>query len=149
MTDTQTRADLLPCPFCGSAFKMGREPHDNWPVAGMFYIYHDYGPVGSAARECPIEVQRHFQSEAEVLAAWNTRAPTADAERIAALEGEVERLRKALMVLRDLPIVENDNPDTLHIDGVAYQGPAVDFLFYFVRKTKMISRAALEGTSRG
>lgn len=53
---------------------MGQEPHDNGRVGGMFYIYHDYGPLGSAARECPIEVYRHFNSEAAAIAAWNRRA---------------------------------------------------------------------------
>jgi hypothetical protein len=52
---------------------MAQEPHDNHPVAGMFYIYHDYGPLGSDARKCPIEVHRHFDTQAEAIKAWNSR----------------------------------------------------------------------------
>ena len=58
-----------------------------------------------------------------------------------------ERLRvaeEALRVLRDLPIVENNNPDALHLDGVVHTGPAVDYLFRIVRKVKEVARAALE-----
>ena len=69
MTDTE----LKPCLFCGSAFKMGQEPHDNFPVSGMYYIYHDYGPLGSAARKCPVDVRGHFISADEAIAAWNNR----------------------------------------------------------------------------
>lgn len=67
-------AALLPCPFCGAAFLMAQEPYDNPPVAGMYYIFHDYGPIGSDARECPIDVNRHFNTREEAIAAWNRRA---------------------------------------------------------------------------
>jgi hypothetical protein len=65
-------------------------------------------------------------------------------DRIETLTAENERLREALRVLRDLPIVENDNANTLHLDGVAHTGPVVDWLFHFVRKIKKVSDAALE-----
>jgi hypothetical protein len=65
-------------------------------------------------------------------------------DRIETLTAEAERLREALRVLRDLPIVENDNANTLHLDGVAHTGPVVDWLFHFVRKIKKVSDAALE-----
>ena len=64
---------LLPCPFCGAAFKMGQEPNDNGYVAGMFYIFHDYGPIGSAARSCIIDVPKHFKTEEAAIIAWNAR----------------------------------------------------------------------------
>lgn len=67
----------------------------------------------------------------------------------AALKAEVERLREALRVLRDLPIVENDSPDTLHIDGEPHTGPAVDFLFRVVRKIKLVASAALKEIDNG
>jgi hypothetical protein len=67
---------LKPCPFCGAAFLIAQEPHDNHPVAGMFYIYHDYGPISSAARACIIDVRRHFASREEAITAWNLRTPT-------------------------------------------------------------------------
>lgn len=87
-------SELRPCPFCGSAFKIGQEPHDNDRVGGMFYIYHDYGSLGSAARECPIEVYRHFNSEAEAVAAWNTRAE--QAAELAKFKALAETLAGAL-----------------------------------------------------
>ena len=71
-------AELLPCPFCGSAFEMGREPHDNHLVAGMYYLYHDYGSLGSAARQCPLVIAKHFDTEADAITAWNTRHGDAD-----------------------------------------------------------------------
>lgn len=75
--------ELLACPFCGSAFKVGQEPHDGHPVPGMFYIYHDYGPDGSAARKCRISVPGHFNTEAKAAAAWNTRATDPKAQALA------------------------------------------------------------------
>lgn len=67
-------SELKRCPFCGSKFEVSTEPQDNHPVAGMAYIYHDYGPPGSAARECFLRVNQHFVSEKEAIAAWNKRA---------------------------------------------------------------------------
>jgi len=64
---------LKPCPFCGSGFKMGQEPQDSPYVGGMFYLYHDYGPLGSDARQCLISVAPHFDTEAMAIAAWNRR----------------------------------------------------------------------------
>lgn len=66
-------APLKPCPFCGSDFLMGQEPHDNHPVAGEFYLYHDYGPLGSAARKCRLNIGGHFETETEALNFWNPR----------------------------------------------------------------------------
>lgn len=74
--------ELLPCPVCGSAFLISQEPHDNHLVAGKFYIFHEYGPIGSAARACPIDVPKHFDTREEAIAAWNTRTP--DPELLAA-----------------------------------------------------------------
>lgn len=85
MTDTKISTELLPCPLCGSAFKMGQEPNDNHPVGGMFYLYHDYGPLGSAARQCPLEINRHFVTEDAAIAAWNTRSPQPAHEPTAAM----------------------------------------------------------------
>ena len=81
----RTSAQLLPCPFCGSKFLIGQEPHDNHPVAGQFYLYHEYGQLGSPARKCPIDVRGHFDSEAAAIAAWNRRSPLK-----ASQEAEVE-----------------------------------------------------------
>ena len=64
---------LKPCPFCGSDFLMGQEPLDNGYVAGKFYLYHDYGQIGSNARNCLLSVVRHFDDEEEAVNAWNRR----------------------------------------------------------------------------
>lgn len=86
-------SELLPCPFCGAKFLFGQEPHDNYPVAGQFYLYHDYGPLGSAARKCPIEVRPHFETKEEAVAAWNTRftCTPAQGEDVSTL---IKRLRE-------------------------------------------------------
>lgn len=95
---TEDRLSFLPCPMCGEPFKMGQEPHDNHPVGGKFYIFHDYGPLGSPARRCPIEVHRHFDTEALAIAAWNTRALSVQDRN----DGEIEaRLRKLSVILVD------------------------------------------------
>jgi lipopolysaccharide biosynthesis protein len=65
------------------------------------------------------------------------------AKRIRALIDEKARLRAALELLRDLPIIENDGPDTLHIKGHAYTGPVVDYFFHTIRKIKEVARAVL------
>ena len=74
MTHDKLSEELLPCPFCGSGFLMAQEPHDNFPVEGKFYIFHDYGPIGSPARKCPLHFGGHFDTEAEAITAWNRRA---------------------------------------------------------------------------
>jgi hypothetical protein len=65
-------------------------------------------------------------------------------DRIEALTAENVLYRQALRLLRDLPIVENNNANTLHLDGATHTGPVVDWLFHFVRKIKEVSEAALE-----
>jgi len=67
------------------------------------------------------------------------------ADEIATLRARVEQLEAALTVLRDLPIQEDDGPNILHLDGVAHEGPAVDWTFMIVRKVKEIARAAIQG----
>lgn len=103
MSDDTTK--LLPCPFCGDAFLMGQEPHDNHPIASKFYLFHDYGPLGSAARKCIIDVPRHFDTKEDAIAAWNRRTAAVGA-------GLVERLNKRAnqigQVLSDPP---HDRPD--------------------------------------
>ena len=69
-------------------------------------------------------------------------------DTIEALKADKARLREALVVLRDLPIVENDETDTLHLNGETHTGPVVDWLFYAVRKIKAVADAALQETER-
>ena len=110
---------LLPCPFCGSKYLMGQEPHDNHPVAGKFYLYHDYGPLGSPARKCPIDVRGHFDSEADAIAAWNRRAliPAKPAVEVVEVLDEVtedEIRSRAKNIIRRNGWLEQKAPPQLH-----------------------------------
>lgn len=69
------RDGLMPCPFCGGEFKASIEPDDAPYVGGQIYIYHVYGPLGSAARKCRMSVEGHFESMEEARLFWNTRVP--------------------------------------------------------------------------
>lgn len=59
------------------------------------------------------------------------------------------RLVGALEVLRDLPIVENDNLDTLHLKGTPHTGPVVDYFFKIVRMVKQVADQALKDRTNG
>lgn len=72
-TTSQASEELKPCPFCGGNFKIAQEPHDNGYVSGLWYVYHDYGPLGSKARSCPFSFERHFNSKQDAINACNTR----------------------------------------------------------------------------
>ena len=85
--------ELKPCPFCGGDIRIAQEPHDNHPVNGLWHLFHNYGEIGSRARKCLIAVPKYFDTEAEAIAAWNTRTDTA---RIQVLEAENARLREVL-----------------------------------------------------
>jgi hypothetical protein len=94
MTSEQVKGHtpgLQPCPYCGGAFKMGQEPRDNHPVAGMFYIFH--ARETEAAKECRIEVQGHFESGEAAAAYWN---PPANAQANLARMAEHERERRRI-----------------------------------------------------
>jgi len=63
---------LLPCPFCGGAWGIAREPRDNYPVAGMWYLFHK-------VPRCFFAISpSHFETEAKAVQAWNTRTPSPD-----------------------------------------------------------------------
>lgn len=66
--------DLKPCPFCGGEAEI--VTLDNW------YINSPVGvgwPVGVGCSQCPVIIAefgeyKRFTTEAEAIAAWNTRA---------------------------------------------------------------------------
>lgn len=103
MTDTPTRADLKPCPFCGCVMQITEDRH------GYF------GPDGDHVKGCILSVDMHDYAGCHkdlLIRDWNTRAPTAYAERIAALE----TLRKAALALRD-DLLERAERDAWKHDG--------------------------------
>lgn len=71
--------ELLSCPFCGAT------PHRGLTKVKHCQLHGD--PYQDFRIWCPHGCAKVERSEASAIAAWNTRAPTADAERIAALEG--------------------------------------------------------------
>ena len=69
--------DLLPCPFCGGEAKVGT--HEN-PALGVMWF------LAGCLRPCDVSPEtKIFGTEAEAIAAWNTRAtqwqPTETAPR--------------------------------------------------------------------
>ena len=61
--------ELKPCPFCGGRFKIAQEPSDNSPVNNLWYLFHEYGPLGSPARKCLIRVHEYFDTETAAITA--------------------------------------------------------------------------------
>lgn len=71
MTSTQDE-QLRDCPICHSGMKYGKEDKDSPVAPNGYYLYHDYGPIGSEARKCHINIQGHFASKGEMLEFWNS-----------------------------------------------------------------------------
>ncbi|AXQ69449.1 Lar-like restriction alleviation protein [Caulobacter phage CcrBL9] len=68
---------LKPCPFCGGPFAISQEPHDNHPIAGMYYIYHTERTTPQR-QHCRITVDNHFHSVEEAVTFWNGRHVSAE-----------------------------------------------------------------------
>jgi hypothetical protein len=78
----EREAVLLPCPFCGNPPKSGDSTYGYWLI------------FCSDENNCLAQPSVELKTEAEAIAAWNTRAQT-DAT-IEAQAAEIERLRDAL-----------------------------------------------------
>lgn len=71
---------LKPCPFCGGVAQV------NGPIGGTFSIYQQH------SLDCPVGGgERNYETEAEAIAAWNTR--------IEALEAALDKLLISLAPL--------------------------------------------------
>lgn len=79
MTDTPTKTDLLPCPFCGKEARLAEN--------------HDVGSINCFANGCDVEpvVTWREGKKSEAIAQWNTRTPTVN---LAEPRERVETLRK-------------------------------------------------------
>lgn len=60
--------ELRPCPSCGGRFVMAQEDWLNYPVQGMFYIFHEHSSRG---KNCTVQVPNHFHSMRAAIEAWN------------------------------------------------------------------------------
>ena len=70
-------AELKPCPFCGE----GAEVY----CAHKSKLGEAWGIVHSGNWGCPVRFERSFDTEAEAIAAWNTRAQSDAAALVEAL----------------------------------------------------------------
>jgi Lar family restriction alleviation protein len=80
MTDDAKKVSLLPCPFCGGE-----------AVAVIGLRQHKGHGVRCGVAKCYASIGCHGETEAEAIAAWNTRQPQTDA-----LEVEIGRLTDLL-----------------------------------------------------
>jgi len=82
--DQDLSARLLPCPFCGGEAEIWRAHMERTAWIGCM-------------GKCSVLVSREYKTDAEAIAAWNTRVPT-DHERAvqAAVAKAVEAADKAL-----------------------------------------------------
>ena len=74
MTDDakqEREGKLLPCPFCGNPPKSGDGTYGYWLI------------FCSDENNCPAQPSVGHKTEAEAIAAWNTRQPQPDALKIA------------------------------------------------------------------
>ena len=123
-----THEALEPCPFCGGSARQSIAAAKNGP--------HNYA-VGCS--RCIIQTE-WTSTEAEAIAAWNTRPPNplqAEVEalraRVAELEGNNARLREHIAKIAN----------TINIVGSTYD-LAIKALESVVTEVKRSSRAALK-----
>ena len=127
MTTETQELKPLPCPLCGGKVVISQEPHDNGCVAGMYYLHHT---ARGSGRFCHLTYGGHFDTKAEILAAWNTR-PTEDR-----LVGALEEAERALEEL--VATVRGECPRLLSEDsgGNASLSEQVDAALTRIRAAK-------------
>lgn len=125
MSGAKHTADLKPCPFCGGGasdtghIKYNRALSDTWwedgsPVTEAFFV--NCMKCGAQSRS---GVVGGYQTQAEAIAAWNTRAdnPAAFREVFGELVGALERtedlLENGLANGRSVDAVRSLNATTL------------------------------------
>ena len=97
----QEQVQLLPCPFCGYA---NPSMFYEWQVVCRPALDEDYPPEFGCDAEGPFG-----KTEAEAIAAWNTRH-TATAEALEAMREAREALREyACHGGPDVPCLRNEN----------------------------------------
>ncbi len=107
--DQDLSARLLPCPFCGGEAEIWRAHMERTAWIGCM-------------GKCSVLVSREYKTDAEAIAAWNTRAPT-DHERTVqaavakAVEAEREAAKQLVWTLgheiRSAMLVDEDNEQTV------------------------------------
>src|SRR5690606_786720 len=109
-------ADLKPCPFCGGPAEVWRRSHD---------LPRRRAWVGCMGR-CTVLVSREHETDAEAIAAWNTRAPDAEA---ATLRAQRDALAEALGEAEEvLALMEHQKrPDPAFHDRVKALGQSIGF----------------------
>ena len=88
MTDKTDSVELLPCPFCGG--EAHSQTNSSRSKQHSKYVWAEH------ADNCPMQCSRmhHWQTEAQAIAAWNTRATQSHAEQVAALVEALGLLRQ-------------------------------------------------------
>lgn len=82
MTTTGDKAELLPCPFCGSPY----QGHFKVPGGAVFH----YSVPDEHKPGCPMRRDGTFySSEQEAIDAWNTRAPSPPSEVVERVEKRI------------------------------------------------------------
>lgn len=105
MSDTP---ELLPCPLCGGPSELWRAHPEN-PKLPAWVACMD---------KCVVLISHHYEADAEAIAAWNRRSPSA-----AYAAGAAKMRERAL---KAIPAVEDDEMRFLYDDISALPLPPFD-----------------------
>lgn len=142
---------LLPCPFCGS-YPNPDPQNDDCPLPGSY----GKDPVAYYqtiwCEQCGAESGKRT-TEAEAIAAWNTRTPDRPAEN-AKSSGEVRAAAQALVeaLAKVSPITTRDTPDYAEVQFGEHQTQAMTMVpndWQAIESTYLDLRAALARSGKG